>query len=56
MMECQGQSVLARVTSTVPNVVMALAVAIYYLIVAKTIFRPDLEMLVTQRHNGPEQQ
>ena len=55
-MECQRQSVLARVTGTVPEVVMALTVAIYYLVVAKTIFRPHLETLVTQRHDGPEQQ
>ena len=47
---------LARVTSTMPNVVMALAVAIYYFVDAKTIFRPHLEMLVAQRHDGPEQQ
>ena len=55
-MECQGQSVLARVTGTMPNVVMALAVAINYLVAAETIFRAHLEMLVTQGHNGSEQQ
>ena len=47
---------LARVTDTVPKVVMALAVAIYYLVVAKTIFRTHLETLFAQGHDGPEQQ
>ena len=56
MIECQCQSVLARVTRTMTDIVMALAVAIHYLIVAKTIFRPHLEMMVAQRHNGPKQQ
>ncbi len=46
---------LARVTGTVAKVVMALAVAIYYLVVAKTIFRPHLEILVAHQHDGPEQ-
>ena len=45
-MERQGQSMFAGVTSAVPNVVMALAVPIYYLVAAKAVFRPHLEVLV----------
>ena len=47
---------IARVTGTVPEVVMEPAAVIYYLVVAKTIFRPHPKMLAAQRHNGLEQQ